>query len=283
MKEILIYHPQMRRPLAAVGLGSLALLVAACSGTSEPSTDVAPAEASTTPTADAEPNTLLADEAAEGWTRLFDGETFAGWRGLGREEVPAKHWVVEDGAIRKVDSGVVPLAPDGQPLEGGDIMTVATYDDFELRFQWKVAPGANGGIKYNVSETMSVSEPPAHAALGFEFQVLDDDLHPDALNGPNRTAGALYDLLGPTDAKQLRPVGEFNDSRIVFHGPRGEHWLNGVKVVEFDLVSADFAAHYAASKYEPIPGFGDRRSGHIVLQDHGNDVWFRDIKIRILP
>tara|TARA_Y100000294_G_scaffold143461_1_gene138029 strand:+ start:1277 stop:2140 length:864 start_codon:yes stop_codon:yes gene_type:complete len=278
-----IYHRRMLRPAAGLLILALALVALACSGTSEPSTEVAPAEASAATIPDVGPNTLSADEVAEGWTLLFDGQTFDGWRGLGREEVPAGHWTIEDGAIKKIDSGVVPLAPDGQPLEGGDIMTVETYDDFELRFQWKVAPGANSGIKYNVSEAMSIETPPAHAALGFEFQVLDDDLHPDALNGPNRTAGALYDLLGPTDQKLLRSVGEFNDSRIVFDGPRGEHWLNGVKVVEFDLESADFAAHYAASKYDPIPGFADRRAGHIVLQDHGNDVWFRDIKMRTLP
>jgi len=191
---------------------------------------------------------------AEGaWKTLFDGETFDGWQGLGRDSVPGGHWIIEDGSIRKVASGAVPTAPDGQPLEGGDLMTVETYRDFELVFEWKVSPGANSGIKYNVSEAMSTVAPPVYAALGFEYQVLDDDLHPDAQNGPNRTAGGLYDLVPPGPNKELRPVGSFNQA--------------------FDSV-------FALSKYLPIEGFADQRAGHIVLQDHGDDVWFRNIKIR---
>jgi hypothetical protein len=219
----------------------------------------------------------------EGWELLFDGETFNGWRGLGREGIPEGHWIIEDGAIRKVSSGDVPTAADGQPLEGGDIMTVDVYDDFELVFEWKVAPGANGGVKYNVSEEMSTSSPPQYAALGFEYQVLDDERHPDAQNGPNRTAAALYDLIAPNAQKPLGPVGEYNQARIVFRGDHGEHWLNGEKVVDFDLDSDAFKERFKESKYEPIPGFADKRKGHIVLQDHGDDVWFRNIKLRELP
>ncbi len=208
------------------------------------------------------------------WQPLFDGQTFAGWRGVGRDGIPAEHWVIEDGAIRKVASGAVPTAADGQPLEGGDIMTIAAYENFELELEWKIAPGANSGIKYNVSEAMSTSSPPEHAALGFEYQILDDDRHPDAQVGPNRTAGGLYDLYGPAAGKRLKPVGEFNHTRIVFDGTHGEHWLNGVKVVAFDLESEDFAEKFKKSKYLPVPGFADKRKGHIVLQDHGDDVWF---------
>jgi hypothetical protein len=228
-------------------------------------------------------NTLTDQERAEGWELLFDGETFTGWRGLGREGIPEGHWVIEDGTIRKVSSGDVPTAADGQPLEGGDIMTVNTYENFELVFEWKVAPGANSGIKYNVSEDMSTSSPPRYAALGYEYQVLDDERHPDAKNGPNRTAAALYDLVAPNAQKPLRPVGEYNRAHIVFQGNLGEHWLNGEKVVTFDLDSDDFKVRFEASKYEPIPGFAEKRKGHIVLQDHGDDVWFRNIKIRELP
>ncbi len=216
------------------------------------------------------------------WQQLFDGQSFQGWRGLGRSSIPQGHWRVEDGMIRKLASGEVSTAADGQPLEGGDIMTVDTYENFELVFEWKVAPGANSGIKYNVSEAMSTASPPGYAALGFEYQVLDDELHPDAQNGPNRTAGALYDLQGPSPAKHLKPVGQFNRGRILFRHGHGEHWLNGVKVVEFDLDSEDFKARLAKSKYEPTPGFADKRKGHIVLQDHGDDVWFRNIRIRTL-
>jgi hypothetical protein len=225
---------------------------------------------------------LSAEEASGGWELLFDGVTFDGWRGLGREGIPEAHWVIDDGTIHKVASGGVPTAADGQPLEGGDIMTTATYMNFELVLEWRVAPGANSGIKYNVSEAMSTAAEPRYAALGFEYQILDDDLHPDASNGPNRTAGAMYDLIDPSAAKHLMPVGEFNTARLVFNGGHGEHWLNGAKVVEFDLDSADFAGALAASKYAPIDGFADPRAGHIVLQDHGDDVWFRSIKIRKL-
>ncbi|MGD2123598.1 MAG: DUF1080 domain-containing protein, partial [Gemmatimonadota bacterium] len=221
-----------------------------------------------------------ASQAQEEWTVLFDGESFAGWTGLGRDSVPSGHWIVEDGTIRKVASGAVPTAPDGQPLVGGDLMTVRTFRNFELVFEWKVAPGANSGIKYNVSEAMSTASPPDNAALGFEYQILDDDLHPDAQNGPNRTAGALYDLVPPGPDKRLEPVGSFNEGRILFNEGHGEHWLNGVKVLEFDLGTPAFDSVFAQSKYLPIEGFAEKRAGHIVLQDHGDDAWFRNIKIR---
>ena len=270
----------MDRHVIAVCVVSLLLSASACSPASEQAPAPEPERVAVEPE-NGGPNTLTAAEAADGWTLLFDGSTMDGWRGLGREEIPAESWIVEDGTIRKVSSGEVPTAADGQPLAGGDIMTVDVYADFELALEWKVAPGANSGIKYNVSEELSVSEPPRYAALGFEYQILDDDLHPDAENGPNRMAGALYDLLGPS-AEVVRPVGAFNTARIVFHGSHGEHWLNGAKVVEFDLDSPEFAEVYAKSKYDAVPGFADRRTGHIVLQDHGNDVWFRNIKIREL-
>ena len=225
-------------------------------------------------------NQLTDAEREAGWQLLFDGETFAGWRGLGRDDVPQGHWRVEDGTIRKVASGEVPTAADGQPLEGGDLMTLERWRDFELSLEWKVAPGANSGVKYNVSEEMSQAAPPLHAALGFELQILDDALHPDAQNGPNRTAGALYDLVEPSSEKELAPVGEFNQSRIVFEGGRGRHWLNGKQVLEYDLESEDFRARLERSKYAPIAGFADVRQGHLVLQDHGDDVWFRNIKVR---
>lgn len=258
----------------ALAFMALATLLAACGDAGDDAKSIPEAEG---PTA---ANTLSAEEEAAGWQLLFDGESFAGWRGLGREGIPQGHWIIEDGTIRKVASGEVPTAPDGQPLEGGDIMTVRAWGDFELVLEWKVAPGANSGIKYNVSEEMSMAAPPTHAALGFEYQILDDDLHPDALNGPNRTAAALYDLLPPGTGKELRSVGGFNEARVVWRDCHGEHWLNGVKVVEFDTSAELFDSAFAASKYQPIRGFAVKRMGHIVLQDHGDDVWFRNIKIR---
>jgi hypothetical protein len=227
------------------------------------------------------PNRLTEPERAAGWRLLFDGTTLRGWRGLGRDTVPTAHWTVEDGAIRKIASGQVPLAPDGQPLAGGDLMTQATYGDFELTFDWKVSPGANSGIKYNVSEELSTTLEPRYAAKGFEYQVLDDDRHPDGKLATHR-AGALYDLVAPNERKRLRPVGEWNRSRILVRGTHGEHWLNGEKVVEYDLGSPAFDSALAASKYRSIPWFAERRRGHIVLQDHNDAVWFRSLKLREL-
>ncbi len=229
------------------------------------------------------PNTLSEREKADGWKLLFDGKTFTGWRGIGRPDIPPGHWTIEDGAIKKVKSVNVPLQKDGQPLAGGDLMTVETFGDFELSFEWKISPGGNSGVKYNVSEEMSRANPPGTAALGFEYQVLDDDLHADAKNGPNRTAAALYDLVPPDPAaKKLKPVGSYNEARIVFVGSHGEHWLNGAKVLEYDLGSPRFRELLAKSKYRSIAGFADRRKGHIVLQDHTDEVYYRNIKIQIV-
>ncbi len=226
-------------------------------------------------------NSLTEKEKAGRWVLLFDGRTFEGWRGIGQSDIPQAHWVIEDGAIKKVPGGEVPRQADGQPTQGGDLMTVATFEDFELSLEWKISPGGNSGIKYNVSEEISIANPPSQAAIGFEYQIIDDETHPDAGVGPTRTAAALYDLIAP-EGKVLRPVGEFNEARIVFKSRHGEHWLNGVKVLEFDLDTSQFAGLLAASKYRDIPGFAEKRSGHIVLQDHGDAVWFRNIKIRPL-
>ena len=227
------------------------------------------------------PNTLTAAERAAGWKLLFDGKTLAGWRGLGYDTVPTQHWIVESGAIRKVPSGKVPVQADGQPLEGGDLMTIATYRDFELSFEWKVAPGANSGVKYNVSEELSSTVPPKHAAIGFEYQVLDDDRHPDGKLPTHRSA-ALYDLVAPNAAKKLRPVGEWNSARIVLVGNHGEHWLNGAKVVSYDLGTPAMDSALAASKFKGLSWFAVRRRGHIVLQDHGDEAFYRNIRIREL-
>ena len=235
----------------------------------------------TMPPAAARPNELTAAERAIGWRLLFDGRTLSGWRGLGYDSVPTAHWKVADGAIEKIASGNVPKLADGQPAHGGDLMTVDSFGDFELAFEWKVTPGANSGVKYNVSEQLSMSQAPNHAALGFEYQILDDDRHEDGKLPSHRT-GALYDLIAPNARKHVRPVGEWNRSRIVFRGRHGEHWLNGEKIVEFDLGTPRMDSLIAASKYRSIPGFADRREGggHIVLQDHGDEAYFRSIKVR---
>jgi hypothetical protein len=225
------------------------------------------------------PNELTASERAAGWRLLFDGKTFAGWRGLGYDSVPTAHWKISSGAIEKIASGKVAKMPDGQPANGGDLMTVDTFGDFELAFQWKVTPGANSGLKYNVSEEFSLKNASNHAALGFEYQVLDDSLSDDKKIATHR-AGSLYDLFAPNAQKKLKPVGQWNSSRLVFRGKHGEHWLNGVKIVEFDLGTARMDSALAASKYRSIQGFAERRKGHIILQDHGDETYYRAIKIR---
>jgi len=170
---------------------------------------------------------------------------------------------------------------------------VATFKDFELSWDWKMSPVGNSGLKYNVSEELSGGQPsnvlrPAtgsagvsHSAIGFEYQMIDDDRHSDG-KLPTHRSGALYDLITPDASKQLKPIGEWNHSRVVFTGTHGEHWLNGVKVVEYELGSPAMQAALAASKFKSMAWYAQRRTGHIVLQDHGDDAWFRNLKIREL-
>ena len=218
---------------------------------------------------------------SSGWRRLFDGKTFNGWRGLGYDSVPAAHWKIDGGTIKKIASGQVPRLADGQPAAGGDLMTTETFTDFELSWEWKISPGGNSGVKYNVSEELSMAEAPNHAALGFEYQLLDDDRHEDGKLPLHRAAG-LYDLIAPSASKKLKPVGQWNTSIIVFRGNHGEHWLNGMRVVEFDLGTPRMDSLLAKSKYRNIRNFAQRRAGHIVLQDHGDEVYFRNIRIRTI-
>ena len=180
-----------------------------------------------------QPNTLSDAERRDGWRLLFDGKSFDGWRGLGYDSVPRAHWKVENGTIRKLADGDVPRMPDGQPAAGGDLMTRETFRDFQLAWEWKISRAGNSGVKYNVSEEISMANAPNHAALGFEYQMLDDSLHEDN-KVPSHRAGALYDLIPPNANKVRAPVGDWNKSAVVFRGNHGEHWLNGRKVVEFD-------------------------------------------------
>jgi hypothetical protein len=213
------------------------------------------------------------------WRSLFDGKSFDGWRGLGYDSVPTAHWKIENGTIKKIANGQVPRQADGQPAVGGDLMTKETFKDFELSWEWKISAGGNSGVKYNVSEEISMAQAPNHAALGFEYQLLDDSLAEDN-KIPSHRAGALYDLIAPNANRSLKPAGEWNTSMLVFRGNHGEHWLNGKKVVEFDLGTPLMDSLLAKSKYRDIKNFAQRRAGHIVLQDHGDEVYFRNIKIR---
>lgn len=219
-------------------------------------------------------NQLAGAEKAAGWRLLFDGKTFDGWRGFHSDKVPAG-WAIEDGCIKKVSA----QGELGQA--GGDLITVDQFDNFELSIEWKLSEGANSGIKYLVSESLP---PTGRSGVSFEYQVLDDLNHPDAKEGiaGNRTAGSLYDLIPASKDKKLNPVGEFNLTRIVVQGNHIEHWLNGMKVVEFERGGEKLKQHIAESKFKNTKGFGETAKGHILLQDHGNAVWYRNIKIRAL-
>jgi hypothetical protein len=228
-------------------------------------------------------NISLTDSMTRGgWKLLFDGKTFKGWRGLGMDHVPSGLWIIENGMIKKVNTGDVKKLPDGRAVEGGDLITVDTFDNFELSFEWKINKEGNSGLKYNVSEEMSQEYGSKYSALGFEYQLLDDgDANYKKILKPAQFSGSLYDLI-PAKNVVLKPVGEFNMSRIVVNDKHVEHWLNGIKVVEFEFGSKELEDAYKASKFRKIPGFIDKRQAHIVLQNHNEESWFRNIKIREL-
>lgn len=227
-------------------------------------------------------NELSKDEISDGWMLLFDGKTLKGWRGIGKNIVPETRWKVENGTIRNIGSGEVKSLADGQPADGGDIITVKKFDNFELYFEWKILVGGNTGIKYNVSEEMSMMVEPKYSALGLEFQLLDDEA-PDykgAIDSAHM-CGSLYDMI-PARNKHLNPPGEYNSGRLLVNGNHIEHWLNGEKVIEYELNSRQLDSLYQKSKYMDYPEFLTKRTGHIVVQNHKDDAWFRNIKIREL-
>jgi hypothetical protein len=204
---------------------------------------------------------MSGNDKAAGWTVLFDGSSAAAWRGYRSATLPAG-WSVVDGALTRTGAG-------------GDIVTRAEYSNFELTLEWKIAPGGNSGIMYRVTEDNE-----ATYESGPEMQVLDDAAHPDG--GSRLTAaGACYGLY-PSPAGIVKPAGEWNRVRILVAGSHVEHWLNGVKVAEYSLGSAEWKAKVAASKFSQWPGYGKAARGRIALQDHGDSVAYRDIRIREL-
>jgi Domain of Unknown Function (DUF1080) len=204
---------------------------------------------------------LTAAEQADGWTLMFDGKSLAGWRGY-KNEKPSGGWRADNGTLVRLGGG-------------GDLMTVEQYGDFDMRFEWKITEYGNSGVIYRVGTT----EPyPWHT--GPEYQVLDNGHHPDGKNAIT-SSGSNYAVNEPVK-DVTKPVGQWNEGRIVAKGNRVEHWLNGVKVVDYEIGSADWNARVKASKFGKIPPYATVKSGHIALQDHDSVVIYRNLKIKKL-
>jgi hypothetical protein len=217
------------------------------------------------PSGDA-PDSAMRSAASGEWEILFDGSGLESWRGFRRDDVPAA-WSVQDGML-----AFTPIDDDGQR---GDIMTRDVYGDFELELEWRIAEGGNSGIMYRVTE-----DERATWLSGLEMQVLDDARHSDG-RIPSHRAGALYDLVVPPEGI-TEPVGEWNDARIEVRNNRIRHWLNGHLTADVEIGSDDWNARLAASKFADVPSFAAASEGHIALQDHGDPVWYRDIRVRRL-
>ncbi len=224
-------------------------------------------------------NALSANESRTGWRLLWDGSTSNGWQSTKGTDFPASGWEMNDGVLSI-------LGTDGEEATGpGDIITREQFSDFELVLDFKITEGANSGIKYFVDPNLNKG---TGSAIGCEFQILDDQNHPDAKMGVegNRTVSSLYDLISaenlsvPGRGKQFKGIGAWNRARIISRGGKVEHWLNNEKVVEYDRFSQIFRSLVAYSKYKQWKNFGQWPQGHILLQDHGDTVHFRSIKIR---
>jgi hypothetical protein len=223
------------------------------------------------------PNTLSAKEKADGWKLLWDGKTGTGWRSVHSQAFPDKGWVIANGVLSVNET----TGEEGG--NAGDIVTLKKYKDFELSVDFRLTRGANSGIKYFVDADMNKGK---GSAIGYEYQLLDDAVHPDGKKGKDgdRTLASLYDMIPAAKNKPAKAIGEWNTARIVVrdNGMHVEHWLNGVKVVDYTRGTPAFRAIVAESKFKVWPGFADWPDGVILLQDHGFPVDFRNVKLREL-
>lgn len=206
------------------------------------------------------PNTLSQEEKEAGWRLLFDGKQISGWRSYGSDSFPASGWVIEDGTLHK-QAGKRP----------GDIMTVDTYEDFELSWEWKLNARGNNGVKYFII-------PERNATVGHEYQMIDDA----AVKDPYSSCASFYLVVKPSEDKPMRPMGQWNHSRILVRGNHVEHWLNGAKVLEYECGSPEIMSRIPETKFRRWDGFGKKVRGHILLTDHSDPCWYRNIKIREL-
>lgn len=208
--------------------------------------------------ADALSNTLTDSEKAAGWRLLFNGTSLDGWRGFKKTGPPTSGWEVKNGVLTCVKGG-----------KGGDIITTDQFDDFELSWEWSMPPKSNNGIKYFITE----SRP---GAIGHEYQMIDDTLAHDAQS----STASFYLVVAPNEKKKVKPFGEWNQSRVLVQGNHVEHWLNGAKVLEYELGSPAILEQVAKTKFKGVAGFGTKIRGHILLTYHSDECNFRNVKLR---
>ncbi len=211
----------------------------------------------------AEPNVLSSEDQAAGWRLIFNGQDTKGWRVYGKQTPPGPGWKVEDGLLKKLPK-----------VRGGDIVTEEQFEDFEFSWEWRVAPGANNGVKYLVTEKRT-------GAPGHEYQMIDDAAGHDIAAEKRKTA-SFYDVLPPSANKPVRPAGDWNSSRLLIKGNHVEHWLNGAKVLAYELGSDEVKKAVANSKFKNASKFGEKSKGHLLLTDHGDEAWFRNMRVRDL-
>ncbi len=208
------------------------------------------------------PNELSAAEQKAGWKLLWDGQTLYGWRSFKKPGPPAQGWKIENGILTHKLNG-----------NGGDLITEQTFDDFEFSWEWSMPPKSNNGIKYFITEERS-------AAIGHEYQMIDDSLEKDH---PESSTASFYLVVAPKPDKQVKPFGEWNHSRVLVQGNHVEHWLNGIKVVEYECGSDAILEQVKKTKFKTTEGFGKKIKGHLLLTSHHDECSFRNLKVRELP